>query len=376
MTAVARAYWAAKGELGTRDEVVTSIQAHPCNPATAAAAGFKVITLPLEADGYPSLEALKAAIGPRTAMLMINNPDDMGIYNPHIAEWVKAVKAVGGLCFYDHANFNGVMGKLSARELGFDACMFMLHKTFGAHKGGGGPAVGAFGCSAELAPFLPVPVVMKAGERFRLDYDRPQSCGKIREFMGNVPQIVRAYAWARAMGAEGIACASDISVVANNYMDRKLARIRGVAKSHPAFAKHRMEMTRWGLGPMKEETGIGTVDVANRMADYGIDPWWMSHEPWVVPEPFTPEAGELWSKDDIDLWIAVLEKISQEAYSTPDLVKSAPHNQPIAQVKGAVFDDPKAWAMTWRAYLRKHRASPGGGAAPENRAAAGPETRG
>lgn len=157
MTAVARAWWAAKGQLGARDEVITSIQAHPCNPATAAAAGFKVITLPLEADGYPSLEALKAAVGPRTAMLMINNPDDMGIYNPEIREWVRVVKEAGGLCFYDHANVNGVMGKLSARELGFDACMFMLHKTFGGPKSGGGPAVGAFGCSEELAPSCPCP---------------------------------------------------------------------------------------------------------------------------------------------------------------------------------------------------------------------------
>ena len=150
-------------------------------------------------------------------------------------------------------------------------------------------------------------------------------------------------------------------------MDQKLARIRGVARSHPEIAGHRMEMTRWSLGPMKEETGIGTVEVANRMADYGIDPWWMSHEPWVVPEPFTPEAGELWSKEDIDTWIAVLAKISEEAYSDPELVRTAPHNQAIAQVKGAAFDDPLAWAMTWRAYLRKHRGVRAGGAGARER---------
>jgi glycine dehydrogenase subunit 2 len=378
MTATARAYWRAKGELGTRDEVVTSIQAHPCNAATAAAAGFKVVTLPLEAQGYPSLDALKVAIGPRTAMLMINNPDDMGVYNPEIAEWVKAVKAVGGLCFYDHANFNGVMGKLSARELGFDACMFMLHKTFGAPKGGGGPAVGAFGCSEALAPFMPTPLVVREGDRYRLDHDRPQSCGKVREFLGNLPQVARAYAWARAMGAEGVQLASDISVVANNYMDKRLAGIRGVVKSHATLGGRRMEMTRWSLGPMKEETGVGTVDVANRMADYGIDPWWMSHEPWCVPEPFTPEAGELWSREDIDLWIDVLATISEEAYATPELVRTAPHNQPIAQVRGDVFDDPSRWAMTWRAYQRKRAAAAraGGAAAAPRAAVARAEDRG
>ncbi|XWN30907.1 MAG: aminomethyl-transferring glycine dehydrogenase subunit GcvPB [Devosia sp.] len=373
MCAVARAYWAHKGELGTRDEVVTSVQAHPCNPATAAAAGFKVINLPLEENGYPSLEALKAAIGPRTAMLMINNPDDMGIYNPDIKEWVKAVKDVGGLCFYDHANFNGVMGKLSARELGFDACMFMLHKTFGAPKGGGGPAVGAFGCADWLAPYLPTPVVVKAGESYGMDHDRPHSCGKIREFLGNAPQVVKAYAWARAMGAKGIEDASDISVVANNYMDARLAKVRGLAISNPDVSSHRMEMTRWSLGPLQEETGIGTAHIAGRMADYGVDPWWMSHEPWVVAEPFTPEAGELWSKEDIDYWIAVLEAIMDEARTDPELVKTAPHRQPVSQVQGEVFEDPLRWAMTWRAYVRKTAAT-GASHTPQS-AVAEPERR-
>ena len=148
---VTRAYHAARGELGQRTEVITTIQSHPCNAATAAAAGFRVVTLPIEEGGYPSLDALRAAVSERTAALMVGNPDDMGIYNPHITEWVELVHKAGGLCFYDHANFNGVMSRLRARQLGFDACMFMLHKTFGAPKGGGGPAVGAYGCTTALA---------------------------------------------------------------------------------------------------------------------------------------------------------------------------------------------------------------------------------
>ncbi|MFO1090816.1 MAG: aminomethyl-transferring glycine dehydrogenase subunit GcvPB [Hyphomicrobiales bacterium] len=357
---VTRAYHASRGELEQRNEVITSIQAHPCNAATAAAAGFKVITLPLGPDGYPTLEALKAAVSNRTAALLINNPDDMGIYNPHIKEWVRIVHEAGGLAFYDHANFNGVMSKIRARDLGFDACMYMLHKTFGAPKGGGGPAVGAYGCTERLAPFLPGPVVTFDGTRYRLDSDRPQSAGKVREFWGNIPQVLKAYAWARAMGAEGISEGADLSVLANNYMDKKLAEIPGLYRSNPDNRKWRMEMTRWGLGPIKEETGIGTVEFANRMADYGIDPWWMSHEPWVVPEPFTPEAGEMYSKEDIDTWVAVVAQIAKEARETPDLVKSAPHRQAIAQIKGDVLDDPRRWAMTWRAYLRKHRTPPKG----------------
>lgn len=352
---VTRAYHRARGELAQRDEVITSIQAHPCNAATAAAAGFKVVTLQLEEGGYPSLDALKAAVSKRTAALLIGNPDDMGIYNPEIREWTRIVHEAGGLCFYDHANFNGVMGKLRARDLGFDACMYMLHKTFGAPKGGGGPAVGAYGCSRALAPFLPTPVVAKTASGYRLDRDRPKSTGKIREYWGNVPQVMKAYAWARAMGAEGINEASDLSVLANNYMDKKLGAIRGLSRSNPDVRKWRMEMTRWSLGKLKQETGVGTADVANRMADYGIDPYWMSHEPWIVPEPFTPEAGEMYAKEDLDRWVAVIARIVEEAYADPGLVKTAPHGQAIHQIKSGPLDDPKQWAMTWRAYLRKHR---------------------
>jgi glycine dehydrogenase subunit 2 len=358
---VTRAYHQARGQLEQRNEIITSIQAHPCNAATAAAAGFKVITLQLEENGYPSVEALKAAVSKRTAALLINNPDDMGIYNPDIKEWVRIVHEAGGLCFYDHANFNGVMGKLRARELGFDACMYMLHKTFGAPKGGGGPAVGAYGCSKALAPFLPAPVVVREDGKYRLDFDRPQSTGKIREFWGNVPQVMKAYAWARAMGAEGINEASDISVLANNYMDKKLGEIRGLTRSNPSAGKWRMEMTRWSLAQLKEDTGIGTAEVANRMADFGVDPYWMSHEPWVVPEPFTPEAGEMYAKEDLDYWIAVIARIVQEAYEDAGQVKSAPHAQAIHQIKGAPLEDPKQWAMTWRAYQRKHGNGAAGG---------------
>lgn len=358
-TAITRAYFAARGELDRRTEVISTIQTHPCNQATAATAGFRVITLPLEENGYPSVDALKAALSDRTAALMVNNPDDMGVYNPAIKEWVRLVKQAGGLAFYDHANFNGVMSKIRARDLGFDACMFMLHKTFGGPKGGGGPAVGAYGCSAELAPFLPRPVVVQdpASGLFRLDHDRPLSIGKVREFMGNLQIVFYAYAWARAMGGDGIAEASDLAVLANNYMEKKLLAIDGVEKSHPHLPGYRMEMTRYGLGPLKRETGIGVVEVGARMTDYGVDSPWLSHEPWSVPEPFTPEPGELWSKEDIDYWIAALAKAVAEARSDPELVRNAPHNAAIHPLKGEKLDDPAHWATTWRAYRRKRAAA-------------------
>jgi glycine dehydrogenase subunit 2 len=355
---VTRASHASRGELAQRNEIVTTIQAHPCNPATAAAAGFDIITLPLEEGGYPSLAALRAAVSDRTAALMVNNPDDMGIYNPHVDEWVRIVHEAGGLCFYDHANFNGVMGKIRARDLGFDACMYMLHKTFGAPKGGGGPAVGAFGCTGELARFLPTPIVVRDGDRYRLDHDRPSSIGKVREFWGNVPAVVQAYTWARAMGADGIDEASDLSVLANNYMEKRLLEIPGLTRSNPGIDAYRMEMTRYSLGKLQEETGVGVVDVQNRMADYGIDAPWLSHEPWIVPEPITPEAGEMWSKEDLDYWVDVLAQVCREAYEDPELVRSAPHDQVVHKLADTPLDDPDVWATTWRAYQRKRSATP------------------
>jgi glycine dehydrogenase subunit 2 len=351
---VTRAYHAARGDLGQRDEVITTIQAHPCNPATAAAAGFKVVTLPLEEDGYPSVEALEAAVSDRTAALMVNNPDDMGIYNPNIKRWVDVVHEAGGLAFYDHANFNGVMSRLRARELGFDACMYMLHKTFGAPKGGGGPAVGAYGCSEELVEFLPRPLVVREDDgRYSLERDAPRSIGRVREYWGNVPVVLKAYSWARAMGADGIREAADLSVVANNYMEKRLLAVRGVTKALPELTAPRLEMTRYSIETVTRETGITVFDVQNRMVDFGVDAFWLSHEPWLVPEPFTPEPGELWSKEDIDTWIDVLAHVIDEAYSDPELVKTAPHNQAIHQVDGSQVNDPAVWATTWRAHQRK-----------------------
>lgn len=350
---ITRAYHAARGELGQRNQIITSIQSHPCNPATSAAAGFEVVTLMLEENGYPSLDALRAAVSDRTAALMINNPDDMGIYNPEIKEWVRIVHEAGGLCFYDHANFNGVMSKIRARELGFDACMFMLHKTFGVAKGGGGPAVGAYGCAEHLIPYLPGPLIVEDGGRYTLVDQEQDSIGRVREYLGNVHQVIKAYAWTRAMGAEGISQAANISVLMNNYMEKELLKIRGVTRSHPEIDGWRLEMTRYSLEQLYEDTGVTVADVSNRMVDFGVDAPWLSHEPWIVPQPLTPEAGEMWSKEDVDYWIAVLAQISDEAYSNPDIVLTAPHNQVISKLGPESLDDPDRWAMTWRAFQRK-----------------------
>ncbi len=353
--AVTRAYFADQGQLEQRRDVITTAQAHPCNPATAAAAGFNVITLPTERDGYPSLDALRAVVSDRTASLMINNPDDMGIYNPHIKAWVQTVHDVGGLCFYDHANFNGVMGRLRAAELGFDACMFMLHKTFGVPKGGGGPAVGAYGCTSELERYVPGPLIAASEDGF-VRVENADGVGRVREYLGNLQQVVKAYSWLLAMGADGIREAADLSVLANNYMETRLLAIDGVTKSFAHLTGRRLEMTRYSLGEYTKQTGVTAVDVQNRMTDFGVDAFWLSHEPWTVPEPFTPEAGEAWPIEDIDYWITALAHVMDEGRTDPAMVRSAPHRQVVAQLDGTSLDDPARWATTWRAYRRKNPA--------------------
>jgi glycine dehydrogenase subunit 2 len=348
-----RTYHANRGELNQRNEIITTIYSHPCNAATARAAGFKVITLMPDDKGYPDLEALKAACSKRTAGLMITNPEDTGIYNPRILAFTNIVHDVGGLCFYDQANANGILGITRAREAGFDACHFNLHKTFSSPHGSYGPGCAGYGVTKELARFLPVPLVIKNGDNYHLDYDLPHSIGKVREFFGNIPAVVRAYAWIRSLGAEGLLEAAQVSVMNNNYLSKLLLKIPGIVRYYDENA-FRLELTRFSWEKLKADTGCGTDDVRRRMIDYGLQGHFMSHHPWIVPEPFTPEPCETYSQEDIDYFAAVLKQISYEAYTDPELVRTAPHNAVTHKPNTASLNDPKKWAMTWRAYLQKH----------------------
>ncbi|MEM2111137.1 MAG: aminomethyl-transferring glycine dehydrogenase subunit GcvPB [Candidatus Bathyarchaeia archaeon] len=349
---IMRKYHEMNGELKQRDEVITTLFSHPCDAATPATAGFKVITLyPNEETGYPDVEALKAAVSKHTAGLMITNPEDTGIYNKDIDEWTKIVHEVGGLCHYDQANANALLGIARAKEAGFDMCQFNIHKTFSSPHGCMGPACGAVGVKEELAKFLPVPVVTFDGNKYHLDYDRPYSIGKIRDFLGNVECIIRAYAWSMSLGAEGLREVAEVSTININYLDKKLSKIRGITK--PFKAERRVDQIRYSLGKMKKDTDVGTDDFARRMVDYGIQSWHKSHHPWVIPEPFTPEPCETYSKEDIDYWALVIEQISKEAYEDPELVKTAPHRSSAAKIYYEQLNDPQKWAMTWRAYVKK-----------------------
>nr|WP_082534769.1 aminomethyl-transferring glycine dehydrogenase subunit GcvPB [Nonomuraea pusilla] len=346
--AMIRAYHAARGE-GHRDQVITTMFSHPSNAACAKTAGYEVITLMPDADGLPDIEALRAAVGPRTAALMITNPEDTGIFNPRIREFVDLVHEAGGLACYDQANANGILGITRARDAGFDLCHFNLHKTFSTPHACGGPAAGACGVSEDLAPFLPGPVVAFDGESYRLETP-PASIGKVRPFLGVTPNIVRAYAWIMALGAEGLRQVAETAVLNNNYLMHKVLQIPGASAP---WDRRRVEQVRYSWQELSEETGVHSEEIGVRAADFGVH-YWTSHHPYVVPEPFTLEPTESYSKEDLDEYAAILAHVADEARRDPEFVKGAPYNQTVHKIDMTPLDDPKEWAPTWRAYVRKH----------------------
>jgi len=349
---IMRKYHEVNGQLEQRNEIITTIFSHPCDAACPATAGFNLVTLyPDEETGLPSIEALKEAVSEHTAGMFITNPEDTGIFNPEIDEWTSIVHEAGGLCSYDQANANALLGITRARDAGFDMCFFNLHKTFSSPHGSSGPGCGAVGVTEELAEFLPVPVVVEEEGVYRLDYDRPNSIGRVRDFMGNVQVVLRSYAWAMSMGAGGLREVAEVSMINNQYLEKRLTALRGVTK--PFGVERRVDQIRYSLERLKEETGVGTNDVANRMIDYGVQSYFKSHHPWLVPEPFTPEPCETYSKEDLDHWADVFARVVDEAYESPELVRSAPHRSSGSKIVAEPLNDPEGWAMTWRAYVRK-----------------------
>ncbi|MBL8794329.1 MAG: glycine dehydrogenase subunit 2, partial [Planctomycetia bacterium] len=332
-------------------EIVTTIFSHPSDAAAAHALGFKIVTLHPDSDGLPGVARLRQVVSARTAGLLITNPEDTGIFNPYIKRFTEIVHQAGGLCGYDQANANGLLGITRAREAGFDLCFFNLHKTFSVPHCCGGPAVGAVGVTEELARFLPAPVVTYDGERYAFDHDRPDSIGKIGGFHGVIPAVIRAYAWIRSLGAEGLREVARVAVLNNNYVLKKVLQLRGVGAPY-AEGHHRIEQVRYSWQALHEETGVTTEDITRRMADHGMH-MWSSHHPFIVPQPMTLEPTESYSQKELDQYVAALGSIVEEARTTPEVVQTAPHRSTIHRVDAAPLDDPQRWAMTWRAYRKK-----------------------
>jgi len=348
---IIRAFHESRGEANKRNEIVTTIFSHPSNAACAKTAGFKVITLYPDENGYPDLEALKTAVSRHTAGLMITNPEDTGIFNPKIEEFVKTVHEAGGLCCYDQANANGILGITRARDSGFDLCHFNLHKTFSSPHGCGGPAVGAIGVTQELAKFLPVPVVEFDGNKYHLNYDRSESIGKIRAFYGVVPVVLRAYAWAMSLGADGLREVAEVAVLNNNYLLKKMLEMPGVSAPY-AKGKRRIEQVRYSWEKLARDTGVHSEEIGIRAADYGVH-YWTSHHPWIVSEPCTLEPTESYSKADLDEYIEIIRHAANEAYTNPEMVKTAPHSCTVHKIDHTPLDEPSQWAITWKAYRKK-----------------------
>ena len=349
---IIRAYHEANGEGSKRNEIITTIFSHPANAATPATAGYKLVTLYPDDNGYPDLEALKSAISEKTAGLFITNPEDTGIFNPRIQEYTDLVHGVGGLCSIDQANANGILGIVRAADMGFDLCHFNLHKTFSSPHGSEGPGCGALGLKAKFEKFLPIPTIEFDGTKYLLNYDLPESIGKVRGFLGNLQVVLRAYAWVMSLGAEGIKMAAETAVLNNNYLAKKLGRIRGVTIPY-AEGKYRLQEVRYSWEKLKQDTGLGTEDINRRIVDFGVNNYFSSHEPWIVPEPFTLEPTESYSKADLDEYVEIIQRVSDEAYSDPDTIRSAPHRSSIAKRDETILHDAAKVIVTWRKWLKR-----------------------
>jgi glycine dehydrogenase subunit 2 len=285
---------------------------------------------------------------------MITNPEDTGIYNSRIREFVDVVHEAGGVCAYDQANANGILTVTRARDAGFDLCQFNLHKTFGAPHGAAGLATGACGASRELSRFLPRPIVRRDGGRYYFDDGPPESIGKIRSFHGVLPTIVRAYAWVLSLGGEGLRTTAETAVLNNNYVAQRLGAINGISIAYGS-ERPRLEQVRYSLAELAAETGVGTLDIGRRLADYCAATSFTSHHPWVVPEPMTIEPVESMSRARLDLYVDILTRVMTEAREDSGIVKNAPHDSTVHRIDQGPLDDPARWAPTWAAHVRKTR---------------------
>lgn len=356
---IIKAHHKSRGELEQRREIVTTVLSHPSDGAAPAMAGFKVVTLhPDKETGTINVEALKAAVSRRTAGLIMTDPYDTGVFDPDMEEYVNIIHEAGGLIAIDQANANSILGKLRIGDSGADMCHFNLHKSFSVPHASGGPGSAPICVKKEFAKFLPVPMVRSNGDgKYSLDYDLPESIGKVGGFFGVVPNVLRAYVWLLSMGSEGLIEVSDVAVINNNYLIKKLLEVKGVSLPWGETQPIRLQEARFSLEQMKKDTGVGIDDINRRIVDYGVQRCFTSHEPWFIPEPFTPEPAESITKEDLDKFAEVFNRLSNEAYTTPEIFKHAPYNCTIGRIDSTYSKDPKKWAMTWRAHLRKSRSA-------------------
>ena len=319
-----RAYHESRGEVRTK--VIVPDTSHGTNPASAAVAGFDTVTIPSNEHGLVDLDALRAAVGPDTAALMLTNPSTLGLFEEDIVEIAAIVHEAGGLIYYDGANANAILGYARPGDMGFDVVHLNLHKTFSTPHGGGGPGAGPVGVKAKLIPFLPKPNVAKREDgTFYFDHDYPNSIGRVKAFYGNFGILVRAYTYIRTYGGEGLKRVSEYAVLNANYMMRKLAPHYDLPFDR--HCKHEFVLS----GRRQKKLGVRTLDIAKRLLDFGYHPPTI-YFPNIVAEALMIEPTETESKETLDAFIEVMIQIARESEENPDLVHNAPYTTVVKRM--------------------------------------------
>jgi len=309
-----------------KERVLVPDSAHGTNPASATRCGYRVEVIKSNRDGEVDIDSLKSAMGNDVAALMLTNPNTLGLFETQVQKIAKIVHDAGGLLYYDGANMNAILGICRPGDMGFDVVHLNLHKTFATPHGGGGPGAGPVGVCEKLLPFLPVPTVIKDGEKYKFNYDIPQSVGKIRAFYGNVGVLVKAYAYIMKLGAEGLLKVSENSLINANYMMAKLKEYYDVPHDRTCMHEFVLSADR-----QKKQNAVRALDIAKRLLDYGYHAP-TAYFPLIVPEALMIEPTESESKETLDGFIQALIEIAEDAESNPDVVKNSPTSSPITRL--------------------------------------------
>ena len=309
-----KAYHHSRGD-EKRTKIIVPDSAHGTNPASATMAGYSVVSIPSREDGCVDLDKLKEAVGEDTAGLMLTNPNTVGLFDKNILEITRIVHDGGGLCYYDGANLNAVMGIVRPGDMGFDVIHLNLHKTFSTPHGGGGPGSGPVGCKEFLRPFLPGFMVKG-----------PQSIGSVKMFYGNFGVVVKALAYIMTLGREGIPEASSNAVLNANYMMNKLSDLYQMVYNETCM--HEFVMT---LEDLKHDINVSAMDIAKALLDYGIHPPTM-YFPLIVHEALMVEPTETESKETLDEAIEVFRNIYEKAKADPESLHQAPVKTPVRRL--------------------------------------------
>ncbi len=323
--AMIKAYHEKNGEGEQRTEILIPDAAHGTNPASAVMNGYKVVTIPSGPDGCTNMEAFRAAVGPKTAGVMLTNPNTLGIFEQNISEITQLVHDAGGLCYYDGANLNAVMGVVNPGAMGFDVIHLNLHKTFSTPHGGGGPGSGAVGCKEILKPFLPIPVPTQTKNGYVLNENRPDSIGKVRSFYGNFLVVVRALTYVLSLGSDGIREAAQGAVLNATYLRNKIADDKYIAYKQPSM--HEFVIS---LSSLKKEAGVTALDISKGLLDYGIHPPTM-YFPLIVDEALMLEPTETETRQTLDEVAEVFNGLLEMAKTDPDKLHNAPFTTPVSR---------------------------------------------